>query len=104
MKPFTREEVEQCLKSFQEVKDRYTLRTYQVAPGQFEMACVDNTQTHDCYVLFRKENGDPWWNQVQENEMPAWWKGNIFGQEDFCQEDIEAAADYISSLQQERTP
>ena len=24
-------------------------------------------------------------------------RANLFGQEDFCQEDIEAAADYISS-------
>ena len=104
MATFSKQEIEEQLKPFEglEDKNRFILRTHRVSADQFEMACY-STENPAYWVLIKGDGADPekpYWNQVGEGDMPDWWNNwnnNAFGNEDFCQEDIDAAADYISS-------
>lgn len=95
MATFSKKDTEKALAQLQNYPN-YIAQTYQHAPDQFEIACLDR-ETDKYYVLTKRDSGQPWWNQAVENKMPTWWNANSFGNEDFCQEDIDAAADYISS-------
>jgi len=104
MATFSKQEIEEQLKPFEEIRDKgsFVVRTYRAGKDQFGMACYD-CKNNAYWVLIRGNGADsekPWWNQVGEGDMPDWWNNwnnNMFGNEDFCQEDIDAAADYIAS-------
>ena len=98
MMPFTREEIDLAISKFELQMDRYVLKAHRLHPREdaFLLGC-NELGTKNYYLLEKGVDGSPTWNNVHENLMPAWWNSLLPDAEDFYQEDIEAAADYISS-------
>lgn len=95
---FTREEIEIAISRFEDQMDRYVLKVHRTEPRRnaFLLGCHD-LENKNYYLLERGVDGSPTWNNVHENLMPDWWNSSFPAEEDFCQEDIDAAADYIAS-------
>jgi len=98
MMPFTREEAELAISKFEGQRDRYVLKVHRLGPRRnaFLLGCHE-LGTGNYYLFTRGIGGSPTWESVHENLMPAWWNNLLSDEEDFCQEDIDAAIDYIAS-------